>query len=110
MRPPPPPDDDRYVEEERRDPRCCDQDKSRPGLGTEFGERRHSAATWTRFERASQTPTAVAELRYNDAAGLASMGIDISLPAHDPAEVTKRETADPFPGDPNFSRPPAGVY
>ena len=113
MRPPPPPDDDYYQPEreekkavETKDTRCCD--KGRPGLGTQYGEQRHSAATWTRFVRASDKPTAVAELRYNDAPGLAALGILVA-PAPDAEEVTKRETADPFPGDPEFSRPPAGI-
>jgi hypothetical protein len=113
MRPPPPPDEDyndrREVEEKvvkTKDSRCCD--KSRPGLGTQYGEQRHSAATWTRFVRASDKPTAVAELRYNDAPGLAALGILVAPPP-DAEEVTKRETADPFPGDPEFSRPPAGI-
>lgn len=114
MRPPPPPDDDRYDREEEvvvktRDSRCCGKDKvGRPGLGTQYGEQRYSAATWTRFVRASESPTAVAELRYNDAAGLAALGVLVA-PQPDPEELTKRETADPFPGDPEFSRPPAGI-
>jgi hypothetical protein len=111
MRPPPPPDDDYYVEEKEevvktKDRRCCDN--NRPGLGTQYGEQRYSAATWTRFVRASDKPTAVAELRYNDAPGLAALGILVA-PAPNAEEVTKRETADPFPGDPEFSRPPAGI-
>jgi hypothetical protein len=112
MRPPPPPDDDYYQPEREekvvktKDSRCCD--KGRPGLGTQYGEQRHSAATWTRFVRASDKPTAVAELRYNDAPGLAALGILVA-PQPDAEEVTKRETADPFPGDPDFSRPPAGI-
>lgn len=111
-RPPPPPDEDYYqpdreeVVVETKDSRCCA--KGRPGLGTQYGEQRYSAATWTRFVRASDKPTAVAELRYNDAPGLAALGILVA-PAPDAEEVTKRETADPFPGDPEFSRPPAGI-
>jgi hypothetical protein len=105
MQPPPPPDyrpQDKSSESE-----CCS--RQRPGLGTEYGEQRYSAATWTRFVRSSDHPVAVAELRYNDAAGLTAMGIDVGGPRPDPEEVTKRETADPFPGDPTFSRPPAGI-
>ena len=103
MRPPPPDD---YREEPPPPPSDCCKEKKRGGLGTEYGEQRYSAATWTRFERASDVPSAVAELRYNDVAGLAAMGIEITAPTGDPEEVTKRETADPFPGDPSFSRPP----
>ncbi|MCA9678384.1 MAG: hypothetical protein KC464_25385, partial [Myxococcales bacterium] len=69
---------------------CCEKKSSRPGLGTEFGERRYSAANWTRFVRASATPAAVAELRYNDATGLAALGILVQ-PAVDPDELTTRE-------------------
>ncbi len=78
---------------------------NRPGLGTEFGESRYSAASFTKFVRAAGRPIAVAELRYNNAAGLAALGINAErLP--DQGEIMTRETADPFPGDPRFSRPP----
>lgn len=88
--------------------RCCQHGvkkkrESRPGLGTEFGERRHSSVTWTRFVRANQTvPTAMAELRYNDASGLQALGIQIE--PVDAAELETRETANPFPG--SFAEPP----
>jgi len=107
MQPPPSPPTDRPTEGRAGDP-CCTQPTRRSGLGTEYGEQRSSAATWTRFVRASETPIATSELRYNDAAGLAALGIEVAPPV-DPEEVTKRETADPFPGDPTFSRPPAGI-
>jgi hypothetical protein len=81
------------------------QRSHRPGLGTEFGEQRHSAATFTRFVRAAGRPIAIAELRYNDAAGLTALGI-LARPLPDAAEIMTRETADPFPGDPRFARPP----
>ncbi len=86
------------------DERCC-RETSRPGLGTEYGERRYSAVGFTRFERAHPTePTAYAELRYNNAAGLAALGI-ISGPVFDNNELTRRETAEPFPGQ-RFATPP----
>ncbi len=91
---------------ERRD--CCTPQKSRPGLGTEFGETRYSSVSWTKFVRASSKPAAVAELRYNDAAGLMALGILVQ-PMPDPDELNTRETADPFPGDDHFARPPAGI-
>jgi hypothetical protein len=47
--------------------------EERPGLGTEFGERRHSAVRRVNFERAAAQPCAGATLHYNDAAGLAAM-------------------------------------
>jgi len=91
---------------------CCDQPNYQPppqqrerlGLGTEFGEQRYSAAQYTRFVRAANRPIAIAELRYNDAAGLMALGINVG-PMPDQAEVMTRETADPFPGD-HFARPP----
>lgn len=76
----------------------------RPGLGTEFGESRYSGASYTRFERATHRPVAIAELRYNDAAGLVALGIHV----HDfpyPDDIGLRETANPFPGD-RFAHPP----
>jgi hypothetical protein len=78
---------------------------NRPGLGTEFGESRYSAASHTRFVRAANRPIAIAELRYNDVTGLAALGIPVQ-PAPDEGEIMLRETADPFPGDTRFSRPP----
>ena len=82
------------------------QQRSRPGLGTEFGENRYSAATFTRFVRNNNRPIAIAELRYNDAAGLTALGILVN-PLPDEGEIMTRETADPFPGDGRFARPPA---
>lgn len=80
------------------------QTKERPGLGTEFGEQRGSSATYTRFVRAPGAPIAIAELRYNDAAGLLALGIPVQ-PVPDEGELMTRETADPFPGDSRFARP-----
>jgi len=77
---------------------------NRPGLGTEYGESRYSAASYTRFVRSQQRPIAIAELRYNDAAGLMALGIPVQ-PLPDSGEIMLRETADPFPGD-HFSRAP----
>ena len=75
----------------------------RPGLGTEFGEQRTSAASYTRFVRAADRPIAIAELRYNDAAGLIALGVPLQ-PQPDEYELMTRETAEPFPGD-HFARP-----
>src|ERR1700733_676729 len=80
------------------------QPTHRPGLGTEFGEQRYSGATYTRFVRAADRPIAVAELRYNDGAGLTALGIPVE-PLPDDGEIMTRETADPFPGS-HFSQPP----
>ncbi len=93
------------VREHRTTRHCCTKrPKERPGLGTEFGERRGSAVSWTRFVRANPTrPDAMAELRYNDASGLQALGIQIS--PVDPTEIDIRETATPFPGS-RFAEPP----
>jgi hypothetical protein len=80
-------------------------DRGRPGLGTEFGESRYSAVTYTRFVRAANKPIAIAELRYNDASGLVALGIPLQ-PLPDSGELDTRETADPFPGDRHFATPP----
>ena len=77
---------------------------NRPGLGTEFGEQRYSAASYTKFQRAGDRPIAIAELRYNDTAGLVALGIPVT-PIPDEGELMTRETADPFPGDSHFARP-----
>jgi hypothetical protein len=80
--------------------------KSRPGLGTQWGEERYSAVDFTSFERANPTvPTAVAELRYNDADGLRALGIALE-PEPDTGDLMQRETADPFPAARGFATPP----
>ena len=77
----------------------------RPGLGTEYGEQRYSATSFTRFQRAGDRPIAIAELRYNDAPGLTALGINVQ-PLPDAGEIMTRETADPFPGDRGYAMPP----
>lgn len=52
----------------------------RPGLGTEFGERRSSAVKLTRFERCADTPYATLGVNYDDEEGVAAM-IDRDLRA-----------------------------
>jgi hypothetical protein len=76
----------------------------RQGLGTEFGESRYSGAQYTKFVRATSRPIAIAELRYNDVAGLTALGIRLQ-PLPDEGEIMLRETADPFPGDNHFAKP-----
>ncbi len=76
----------------------------RLGLGTQFGEQRYSAAQWTRFVRATDRPIAIAELRYNDVAGLMALGIPVQ-PLPDDNEINTRETADPFPVQHFSNRP-----
>jgi len=88
-----------------RDPCCGVRPKTRPGLGTEWGERRQSAVTFTAFVRKNaKKPDVTAELRYNDANGLASLGI-LNRETVDPNELAIRETAESFPGS-RFSAPP----
>src|SRR5207248_6662203 len=94
-----------YYRPPTNEPAPQQQRTERPGLGTEFGESRYSAASYTRFVRAQGAPIAVAELRYNDAPGLQALGINVQ-PLPDSGEIMTRETADPFPGDSNFARPP----
>jgi hypothetical protein len=96
-------DDGDAMEEEWVAPKTTQ--RNRPGLGTEFGESRYSAASFTRFVRANNRPIAIAELRYNDYAGLVALGIH-AQPLPDEREIMTRETADPFPGDHTYSRPP----
>jgi hypothetical protein len=98
----------RYDDAERDESDCCGQRPERLGLGTEYGESRYSAASYTRFVRSSTKPIAIAELRYNDDAGLKALGI-LLAPEPDPEELRVRETADPFPGDHAFARPPVGI-
>ncbi len=96
------------TESDSRD--CCggEAKRERLGLGTEYGESRYSAASYTRFVRSGAAPVAVAELRYNDTSGLKALGIFVD-PEPDADEIMTRETADPFPGDRGFARPPAGI-
>ncbi|HUH05573.1 MAG TPA: hypothetical protein VML75_26445 [Kofleriaceae bacterium] len=107
---PAPPSDIRTTAEHRPAPeRCCSNNQpaktERPGLGTEFGERRYSNVSFTRFERANATvPTALAEFRYNDSQGLAALGIRVA-PSPGPHELDLRETATPFPST-GFAAPP----
>jgi hypothetical protein len=88
---------------------CCDESPTaRPGLGTEFGERRSSAVSYVSFARANPArPMAIVEIRYNDRDGLAALGIPMGpVP---PNDLHLRETANPFPHSP-YAPPPAGWY
>ena len=81
--------------------------QERSGLGTSFGERRHSAVSFTRFVRANaKRPTSFAELRYNNASGLLALGIRLrSTIEVSQEELATRESADAFPGT-RFAQPP----
>ena len=85
--------------------------RERPGLGTEFGENRTSAVTFTKFERANKNkPTSIAELRYNNAQGLQALGIRLrNATLVDGNELAIRESASAFPQSPyqkSFAKPP----
>jgi hypothetical protein len=81
-------------------------DNDRPGLGTEFGERRWSSVHYTSFQRESAThPSYIVELRYNDREGLLALGIPVDDARPYPDDVSVRESADPFPGS-RFAAPP----
>lgn len=71
------------------------------GLGTSFGERRTSAVGSTQFERKTTAPAGVAALRYEDREGLRALGIDVD-------GLARRETANPFPAESQFAKPPPG--
>lgn len=89
----------------------------RPGLGTQFGERRAAPVVQVDFARArAWRPDALLALRYNDRQGLLAMGIEVDPPRRhwwheDPRyrEQYRRETARPFADAPRaFAEPPVG--
>lgn len=87
----------------------ADANRSRPGLGTEFGERHGSAVEEVAFERASSSPAAVLTLRYDDRRGLVAAGVDLDRWAWGRADDQwMREHANPFRGSAPYSEPPPG--
>ncbi len=79
--------------------------EDRRGLGTEFGEQRHSSVGYTSFQRESvRSPASVVELRYNDRQGLIALGIPVDQFFYRD-DVSLRESADPFPHN-RFAAPP----
>ena len=90
--------------------------RSRPGLGTEYGEAVSSRIHEVEFVRANPSnPSSVLGVRYNDRDGLIAMGIPVDS-AYDQACVSDyyddgeiRRTAEPFPvADRRFAAPPPG--
>jgi len=82
--------------------------EARRGLGTEFGEQRSSSAGYTTFQRENQRqPEHIAEIRYNDREGLLALGlpVDRAMTARE-SELSRRESADPFPRSRYASPPP----
>ena len=84
--------------------------RSRPGLGTEFGEAVSSHIREVEFVRANPSePAAVLGLRYDDRAGLIALGIDVDGPWCCSDDSSLRRTADPFPvSHTRYARPPSG--
>jgi hypothetical protein len=89
-------------------PRSAAPAPERPGLGTEFGERRAAHVDFTRFERENPSrPASILEVRYNDRDGLVALGIPVDDYPHriETCDLCTRESADPFPGR-RFAEPP----
>jgi hypothetical protein len=84
--------------------------KSRPGLGTEFGERVDSAVQEVPFHRSSPSyPAAVLGVRYNDRQGLYALGIDVDGDGDYDRDAHLRRTAQPFPVvERRYASPPPG--
>jgi hypothetical protein len=83
--------------------------RSRPGLGTEFGEAVTSPVREVSFLRADPSrPSVVLGARYNDRQGLVALGIDVDDCCSDD-DVVWRQTAHPFPVvDRRYAPPPSG--
>jgi hypothetical protein len=82
---------------------------SRPGLGTEFGERHSSHVEEVSFERASDRPEAVLTVRYDDRPGLVALGIDVDRERWARgSDARLRETSTPFRSEPGYCEPPPG--
>ncbi|HVT08756.1 MAG TPA: hypothetical protein VHO67_14965 [Polyangia bacterium] len=83
--------------------------RSRPGLGTEYGEAVSSPITEVEFVRANPVrPSVVLGVRYNDRAGLLAMGIAVDGDTC-AADANLRLSAEPFPAaDRRYAPPPAG--
>jgi hypothetical protein len=86
--------------------------RSRPGLGTEYGEAVSSPIYEVEFVRANAgRPATVLGMRYNDRAGLLALGVPVDHVPYDCAwdDDDLRRTAEPFPAsDRRFAAPPAG--
>jgi hypothetical protein len=84
--------------------------RSRPGLGTEYGEAVNSPIYEVEFVRANATrPSVVLGAHYNDHDGLLAMGIPVDGPETCDDDADLRNTADPFPvSDGRYAAPPPG--
>ena len=84
-------------------------DSDRPGLGTEFGERRDSPVYEVAFQRANPgRPAAVLGIRYDDRDGLIAAGVPVEPVYARDDEVVRRRHARPFPAERRFAQPPLG--
>ncbi|MEP6654017.1 MAG: hypothetical protein ABJA82_11710, partial [Myxococcales bacterium] len=88
--------------------------RSRPGLGTEFGESLTSRVQDVDFVRANAVrPAVVLGARYNDREGLLALGIDLDrcCGAERDQDLALRQSATPFPAsDRRYAAPPAGWH
>jgi hypothetical protein len=84
--------------------------RSRPGLGTEFGEAVASNIQEVDFVRANPSlPAVILGVRYNDHDGLVAMGVNVDGVYPWPSDTDLRRTADPFPASRRrYATPPAG--
>ena len=84
--------------------------RSRPGLGTEYGEAVSSPIYEVEFVRANfSRPAALLGAHYNDHDGLLAMGIPVDSPPTCEDDADLRNTADPFPAtDGRYAAPPPG--
>jgi hypothetical protein len=89
--------------------RAMPEKKSRPGLGTEYGEAVRSPIYEVEFVRANAArPSALLGARYNDRDGLLAMGIPIDDDTC-ASDADLRLSADPFPAaERRYAAPPAG--
>ena len=86
--------------------------KSRPGLGTEYGEAVSSPIYEVEFVRANAgRPAAFLGAHYNDHDGLLAMGIPVDGPPTCEDDADLRNSADPFPAsDGRYAAPPPGCH
>jgi hypothetical protein len=84
--------------------------RSRPGLGTEYGEAVSSPIYEVEFVRANAgRPAAFLGAHYNDHDGLLAMGIPVDGPPTCEDDADLRNGADPFPAsDGRYAAPPPG--
>lgn len=82
--------------------------RSRPGLGTEFGEAMGSQVREVEFVRSSSHPSVTLGARYNDRDGLIAMGVNVDgWYGYGPDDTHLRQTATPFPGtERRYAQPP----